>query len=123
MSGYQTKDNIQHLICEKSLYTIWWRCSLLFTYMQFHQAWFDSLMIVYENMSYYVNKKNYIKTRINIFIFQSLMMESLDQLSSNNLEVLDVERGSINSSVMNIDRNKIEAIPKTNQVLTNTCKN
>jgi len=91
--------------------------------MQFHQAWFDSLMIVYENMSYYVNKKNYIKTRINIFIFQSLMMESLDQLSSNNLEVLDVERGSINSSVMNIDRNKIEAIPKTNQVLTNTCKN
>ncbi|XP_026820566.1 DNA excision repair protein ERCC-6-like [Rhopalosiphum maidis] len=43
------------------------------------------------------------------------MMESLDQLSSNNLEVMDVERVSINSSVMNIDRNKIEAIPKTNQ--------
>uniref|UniRef100_A0A2S2N6T6 DNA repair and recombination protein RAD54-like n=2 Tax=Schizaphis graminum TaxID=13262 RepID=A0A2S2N6T6_SCHGA len=43
------------------------------------------------------------------------MMESLDQLSSNNLEVMDVERVSINSSVMNINRNKIEAIPKTNQ--------
>lgn len=60
----------------------------------------------------------YIKTPIKIFIFQSLMMESLDQLSCNDLEVMDVERGSINSSVMNIDRNKIEAIPKTNQVLT-----
>lgn len=43
------------------------------------------------------------------------MMESLDQLSINNLEVMDVERGSFNSSVMNIDRNKIEAILKTNQ--------
>ncbi|XP_027841630.2 DNA excision repair protein ERCC-6-like isoform X1 [Aphis gossypii] len=43
------------------------------------------------------------------------MMESLDQLSCNDLEVMDVERGSINSSIMNIDRNKIEAIPKTNQ--------
>lgn len=50
------------------------------------------------------------------------MMESLDQLTINNLEVMDVERGSINSSVMNIDRNKIEAIPKTNQVQINTCK-
>lgn len=51
------------------------------------------------------------------------MMESLDQLTINNLEVMDVDRDSINSSVMNIDRNKIEAIPKTNQVPTNTCKN
>jgi len=51
------------------------------------------------------------------------MMESLDQLTIDNLEVMDVERDSINSSVMNIDRNKIEAIPKTNQVLINTCKN
>jgi len=65
----------------------------------------------------------YIKSPNNIFIFQSLMMESLDQLTINNLEVMDVDRDSINSSVMNIDRNKIEAIPKTNQVPTNTCKN
>jgi len=52
-------------------------------------------------------------------------MESLDQLTINNLEVMDVDRDSINSStsVMNIDRNKIEAIPKTDQVLTITCKN
>lgn len=64
------------------------------------------------------NSSNNIKTPITIFIFQSLMMESLDQLSSSNLEVMEVEKGSINSSVMNIDRNKIEAIPKTNQVLT-----
>lgn len=77
-------------------------------------------MIVYKKMSYYANQKHYIyiKAPIDIFIFQSLMMESLDQLSCNDLEVMDVERGSINSSVMNIDRNKIEAIPKTNQVLT-----
>jgi len=51
------------------------------------------------------------------------MMESLDQLTINNLEVMDVERGSINSSVMNIDRNKIEAIHKTNQVQSNTYTN
>lgn len=51
------------------------------------------------------------------------MMESLEQFTIDNLEVMDVERDSINSSVMNIDRNKIEAIPKTNQVLINTCKN
>jgi len=51
------------------------------------------------------------------------MMDSLDQLTINNLEVMDVERGSINSNVMNIDRNKIEAIPRTNQVFTYTCTN
>lgn len=45
------------------------------------------------------------------------MMESLAQLSSNNLEVMEVENGSVNNCVMNIDRNKIEAIPKNNQVL------
>lgn len=44
------------------------------------------------------------------------MMESLEQLSSYNLEVMDVEKDTINSNVINIDRNKIEAIPKTNQV-------
>lgn len=43
-------------------------------------------------------------------------MESLEQLSSSNLEVMDVEKDSINSNIMNIDRNKIEAIPKTTQV-------
>lgn len=45
-------------------------------------------------------------------------MESLEQLSSNNLEVMNIEKESINNSVFNIDRNKIEAIPKTNQVPT-----
>lgn len=44
------------------------------------------------------------------------MMESLTQLSSNNLEVMDVEKDSSNSNIINIDRNKIEAIPKINQV-------
>lgn len=46
-------------------------------------------------------------------------MESLEQLSNNNLEAMDIEKHSINSSVINIDRNKIEAIPKTYQVPTN----
>lgn len=52
-----------------------------------------------------------------VFVFQSLIMESLEQLSCNNLEVMDIERDSVNKSVINIDRNKIEAIPKNNQVL------
>lgn len=52
-----------------------------------------------------------------VFVFQSLIMESLEQLSCNNLEAMDVERDSVNKSVINIDRNKIEAIPKNNQVL------
>lgn len=48
------------------------------------------------------------------------MMESLEQLSSNNLEVrMEVENDSINSNVINIDRSKIEAIPKKNQVQIN----
>lgn len=48
------------------------------------------------------------------------MMESLEQLSSNNLEVMmEVENDSINSNVINIDRSKIEAIPKNNQVQIN----
>lgn len=81
-------------------------------------------MIVYENLFSNVSKKKIcIKSSNNIFIFQSLMMDSLDQLTINNLEVMDVERGSINSNVMNIDRNKIEAIPRTNQVFTYTCTN
>lgn len=46
-------------------------------------------------------------------------MESLEQLSGNNLEAMDVEKDPITSSVMNIDRNKIECIPKTNQVPIN----
>lgn len=44
------------------------------------------------------------------------MMELSERLSGNNYEVMDVESDSINSNVINIDRNKIEAIPKTNQV-------
>lgn len=52
-----------------------------------------------------------------VFIFQSLIMESLEQLSCNNLEVMDIEKDSVNKNVINIDRNKIEAIPKNNQVL------
>lgn len=44
-------------------------------------------------------------------------MESLEQLSCNNLEVMDLKSDSVNNSVINIDRNKIEAIPKNNQVL------
>lgn len=63
--------------------------------------------------------KTRIKTSIIVFIFQSLIMESLEQLSNNNLEVMDIEKDSVNSSVINIDRNKIEAIPKTDQVPTN----
>lgn len=52
-----------------------------------------------------------------VFIFQSLIMESLEQLSCNNLEAMDLENDSVNKNVINIDRNKIEAIPKNNQVL------
>lgn len=61
---------------------------------------------------------------INIFIFQSLMMESLEQMSNINLEVMDVEKdlNLINSNVINIDRNKIEAIPRTNQVQIHNLK-
>jgi len=44
-------------------------------------------------------------------------MESLEELSNNNLEVMDIEKD--NCSSINIDRNKIEAIPKTNQVHIN----
>lgn len=44
-------------------------------------------------------------------------MESVEQLSCNNLEVMDIEKDSVNNSLINVDRNKIEAIPKTNQVL------
>jgi hypothetical protein len=43
-------------------------------------------------------------------------MESLEQLSCDNLELVHVKRDSISSNVININRNKIEAIPKTNQV-------
>ncbi|XP_025425310.1 DNA excision repair protein ERCC-6-like isoform X2 [Sipha flava] len=42
-------------------------------------------------------------------------MESLEQLSCDNLELVHVKRDSISSNVININRNKIEAIPKTNQ--------
>jgi len=49
-------------------------------------------------------------------------MES-EQLSSNNLEATDLEKNSISSSVINIDRNRIEAIPKNNQVSINICRN
>lgn len=51
-----------------------------------------------------------------IFVFQSLVMNSLEPLSTNNLEVMDIEKDPIINNVMNINRNKIEAIPKTNQV-------
>lgn len=47
------------------------------------------------------------------------MMDSLEQLSNINLEVMDVETDSINTNVININRNKIEAIPKTHQVQKN----
>lgn len=51
------------------------------------------------------------------------MLESLEQLSSNNLEVMmEVKSDSVNSKVINIDRSKIEAIPKTNQVQINAYK-
>lgn len=43
-------------------------------------------------------------------------MDSLEQLSNVSSEVMDVEKDSINTNIINIDRNKIEAIPKTNQV-------
>jgi len=45
-------------------------------------------------------------------------MDSLIQLPSNILEVMDVEKVPISDNVINIDRNKIAAIPKTNQVST-----
>lgn len=52
------------------------------------------------------------------------MMESLEQMSNINLEVMDVEKdlNLINSNVINIDRNKIEAIPRTNQVQIHNLK-
>lgn len=50
-------------------------------------------------------------------------MESSEQSSVNNLEVIVIENDSIGSGVINIDRNKIEAIPKTNQVPINTRRN
>lgn len=46
------------------------------------------------------------------------MMDSLIQLPNNILEVMDVEKVPISDNVINIDRNKIAAIPKTNQVST-----
>lgn len=54
-----------------------------------------------------------------VFVFQSFMMNSLEPLSTNNLEFMDIEKDHIISNVMNINRNKIEAIPKTDQVHTN----
>lgn len=54
-----------------------------------------------------------------VFVFQSLMMNSLESLSTNNLEVMDIKKDPIISNVMNINRNKIEAIPKTDQVHSN----
>lgn len=87
-------------------------------YVQFHQLWFDALMIVYAN-NFDINQKiEYNKTQSFLF-FQSLMMESLEQLSSNNLEVVGIEINSVNCKVINTDRNKFEAIPKTIQVPTN----
>lgn len=46
------------------------------------------------------------------------MMESLEQMSNNNLEVMDIKKDLtlINSNIINIDRNKIEAISRANQV-------
>lgn len=44
------------------------------------------------------------------------MMEPLEQLSSNNLEGTGIEINNVYCKVINIDRNKIEAIPKTKQV-------
>lgn len=43
-------------------------------------------------------------------------MDSLTQLSSNSLEGMDVENVPISDKVININRNKIAAIPKINQV-------
>lgn len=57
-----------------------------------------------------------IRHKSVIFIFQYLIMESLEPLSSDNLEVMGVEINSVNCKVINIDRNKIESIPKINQV-------